>query len=121
MWLGSWRRQVLGELDDLRFLSSYDGSTDWDTTPGYWCHTLELERDGWKVEEPKEEWPKKGVDYWTLADIGDENPILKSNWANDWIDQKRLKRGLVFRTQEEAQAWFDKTFGKDNSLEEKKV
>lgn len=106
--------KVLEEIGELRFISIESQFENWETEANQTQHILELEREGWKVEEPKEEWPKEGDAYWTINFGFDPRDIAQMIWENHGFEHKRLKLGLVFRTQEEAQAWFDKVFGKEN-------
>lgn len=50
--------------------------------------------------------PKKGERYWTVG----QHPI-SNKWDNDFVDKLNYYPGLTFKTEQEAQEWFD-TYGK---------
>ncbi len=96
------RRKVLEELGELRFVSFAHLHTDWGTRVSDEYHIQELERDGWKVEEVKEEWrPKMGTAYYC---VNIDGGILEQCWDDYHADENRLKVGNCYRTEEEAQA-----------------
>ncbi|MEF2156432.1 hypothetical protein V3390_09385 [Luteimonas sp. FXH3W] len=61
---------------------------------------------GVELPEPMREALKDGERYW-LTDITEERGVYKNTWTDHPIHLHNLKRGGVFRTKEDAQAWFE--------------
>lgn len=61
--------------------------------------SIALENMKWK--------PKNGEDYWTVDLFSDTNTI-KFEWDNDRQDNEIYRKGLVFRTEDEAKRTADK-------------
>lgn len=61
---------------------------------------------GVELPEPLREAPAMGEAYW-LTDITEERGVYKNTWTDHPIHLHNLKRGGVFRTKEDALAWFE--------------
>jgi hypothetical protein len=94
------RRQVLAELDDLRFFCLIGGlTTQFNTAEN-------LVKLGWKEErlEKEEEWPKIGDEYWCF----DPYNIFKHSWSA-YTSEFQMKESFgVYRTKKEAEDAFEK-------------
>lgn len=66
---------------------------------------LAMERAKKTKEEAAKTWlPSINEMYYYPAAAGGGDLVGNNNWVNDEIDQERMKRGLVFKTREEARA-----------------
>lgn len=59
-----------------------------------------------ELPEPIREALKDGDMYWFTC-ITEQGGVYETSWDGDPFDQLNLKRGNVFRTKEDAQAWFE--------------
>ena len=59
-----------------------------------------------ELPEPMREALKDGDMYWFTC-ITEQGGVYETSWDGDPFDQLNLKRGNVFRTKEDAQAWFE--------------
>jgi hypothetical protein len=76
----------------------------------YWLPFFVLEKvairyitiNGFEVPEPVREPLKMGEEYWMVA-LGSLNHCLTNIWGDNEADYRRLKRGLIHKTQEAAE------------------
>lgn len=99
---GDDKRKVLGVCGEMVFVSHSDNYEHHSAseTQVYW------ERNGWSLVE--EAWePSRSDNYWTVS-FDEDNGFREVSWMDDVFDRGRAKNGLVFKTQEEAQAMFER-------------
>lgn len=101
------RRKVLEELGELRFLSwDHQQGLNWETMASVTLQTaIELEHDGWKVEEAEkasEPWrPMEGETYFFTDTFG---RVCSWGFGSAGMHcPMRLRVGNCYRTREEAE------------------
>lgn len=101
------RRKVLEELGELRFLSwDRQENLDWETMASMTQKTaIELEREGWKVEEDAkapEPWkPEDGDHLWFLDETC--TPVISCHEMPYSDLPVLIKNGNCYRSREEAE------------------
>lgn len=99
------RRKVLEELGDLRFLSTLKSEgRHWETEMAVCVceHTQELERQGWKVEEVKEEWRPKHKETFFYVDAASRVSSCESRPDSNY-ENLMLGAGNCYPTRELAE------------------
>ena len=101
------RRKVLEELGELRFLSwDHQQGLNWETMASVTLQTaIELEHDGWKVEEDDEApepWkPEDGDHLWFLDETC--TPVISCHEMPYSDLPVLIKNGNCYRSREEAE------------------